>query len=506
MNNTENTTKHFVSIEVGANIFSRYADLTNTVSHALGEFVDNAIQSYLDNKESLKSIIPNYKLKVIIDIEWDENTNRAKVITVSDNAAGLDKIHFLKAFKSAETPDNNTGLNEFGMGMNTAAGWLGNTWSLRSSALGENIERTNTFDLSYVLNNEVRELPYTIKDAETNSHYTYITITNPTNNSPKHNSLSKIKTELASIYRKFLRNDEMELYVCDEKLTFTNYPILVAPYVKNKDGEKKEWKTEINIEVGKYKAKGFIAILKDINSAHNGLVLIRRGRVIIGDEDGKRYYPNCLFNSAGTFRYKRLFGELELEGFDVSFNKNDIQDKDNLEFLMKCIQEKLKNQEYNLLYEADNYRIDDNTKKVKKLIDAHDRSSNRTIEVSYNPSDPKDVIAASTEVTETNNEIILGQTTDKYIINDIPYELEVKFVNNNGSELFWVDLNEIEEHKIVCKIDTAHIFFKTYKVDNSIVTILKALTISKFMSIEQGDGTAQTMYHLFNDSIKKIKI
>ena len=33
------------------------------------------------------------------------------------------------------------------------------------------------------------------------------------------------------------------------------------------------------------------------------------------------------------------FGEIELEGFAVSFNKNDIQDKENLEMLMQALME-----------------------------------------------------------------------------------------------------------------------------------------------------------------------
>ena len=39
-----------VSIAIGATMFARYADLPNTVSHALADFVDNALQSYRDNK------------------------------------------------------------------------------------------------------------------------------------------------------------------------------------------------------------------------------------------------------------------------------------------------------------------------------------------------------------------------------------------------------------------------------------------------------------------------
>ena len=114
-----------VSIAIGATMFARYADLPNTVSHALADFVDNALQSYRDNKKQLQEIEPEYKFKISIDFIWDETTGRAKEISIVDNAGGLSEARFKKAFMTAETPENNKGLNEFGMGMKTAAGWLG---------------------------------------------------------------------------------------------------------------------------------------------------------------------------------------------------------------------------------------------------------------------------------------------------------------------------------------------------------------------------------------------
>ena len=60
--------KHTVSIAIGTTMFARYADLPNTVSHAIAEFIDNALQSYRDNKERLLSINPDFKFKVTLSI------------------------------------------------------------------------------------------------------------------------------------------------------------------------------------------------------------------------------------------------------------------------------------------------------------------------------------------------------------------------------------------------------------------------------------------------------
>ena len=55
-----------VSIALKPNVYTTFRDLPNTLSNTLGEYVDNAVQSYFDNKERLKSCEPNYKLQIYI--------------------------------------------------------------------------------------------------------------------------------------------------------------------------------------------------------------------------------------------------------------------------------------------------------------------------------------------------------------------------------------------------------------------------------------------------------
>ena len=370
-----NINKQVVSIEIGTTMFARYADLPNTVSHAIAEFIDNALQSYRDCKELLLANNPDFKFRVTIDFEWNSDDNRAKVITISDNAGGLNFRSFQKAFMTAETPEDNKGLNEFGMGMKTAAGWLGNTWSVRTTAIDEPVERFYEFNLQYVLDNDVKKLPYEEIQYPNKEHYTIVNIKSPTKNSPSSRSLEKIKAELASIYRQSLRANEMDLFVDGEPLSFDEYPVLEAPFAKTPNGDRIHWKKEIDFKFGKYRAKGFIAILKDINNTQNGLVLLRRGRVIVGAETDGRYFPKSLFGAQGNFRFKRLFGELELDGFEVSFNKNDIQDKENLEALMEALKGEIHTKDFDLYTQAEDYRVDENRKIVKKLVKRHNTST-----------------------------------------------------------------------------------------------------------------------------------
>lgn len=137
--------KKYTSIKLNARVYNTYKTRPNTIPHALGEFIDNAIGSYQQNKERLIENDSNYKLHIDINIEWvDKKTTK---ITICDNAAGISEHAYQTAFEPAHKPENDKGLNEFGMGMKDAALWLGDTWRVVSSALGEPIKRNLTFDL-----------------------------------------------------------------------------------------------------------------------------------------------------------------------------------------------------------------------------------------------------------------------------------------------------------------------------------------------------------------------
>ena len=108
-----------VSIALQPSVYSTFRALNNTVALTLSEYVDNSVQSYLNNKERLLALDPSYKFSVQINVDQNNDT-----ITIIDNAAGIDLNNYLRAFEPANIPLDATGLNEFGMGMKTASVWL----------------------------------------------------------------------------------------------------------------------------------------------------------------------------------------------------------------------------------------------------------------------------------------------------------------------------------------------------------------------------------------------
>ncbi|MBO6042312.1 ATP-binding protein [bacterium] len=93
-----------------------YEKRTYKPDYAIAEFVDNSIQSYLTVKPLLKLIDSEYKLK--IEINYDINNDS---LEIKDNAGGMTKEVFRNALILGNKPTNLNGLNEFGYGLKTAA-------------------------------------------------------------------------------------------------------------------------------------------------------------------------------------------------------------------------------------------------------------------------------------------------------------------------------------------------------------------------------------------------
>ncbi|WP_309707463.1 ATP-binding protein [Armatimonas sp.] len=341
-----------VNIRPGVSILSVLRHLNYKPWFAIAEFVDNSLQSFLSNKEAIDAIHGKpVKLRVHIDLDTTDGGR----LQIRDNAAGISVADFPRAFRPAEVPPDQTGLSEFGMGMKSAACWFASHWSVRTSALHDPVERTVSFDIEKIIQDKLEELTISSRPIGAKAHFTEVTLTN-LHKQPLGKTVSKIKEHLASIYRIFIRNGTLELIYNGEKLVYPEVTILISPYHKKPDDGVLEWRKEIDFDFGKgLSARGFAGIRKTGSASEAGFALFRRCRLIQGSIDDT-YRPTFIFGQSNGFVYQRLFGELELEGFEVSHTKDGFRWEEDEETFLELLKEHLDSHPLPLLDQSTGHR------------------------------------------------------------------------------------------------------------------------------------------------------
>jgi hypothetical protein len=339
----------------------------------MAEFVDNSLQSFLEHKKDLEEAEgKDFRLEVHIELDAKDGGR----LCIRDNAAGIHLKDYPRAFRPAEAPTDNRGLSEFGIGMKSAACWFAKRWTVRTSALGESAERTVTFNIEKIVEDKLEELAIETKLEKPKTHYTEIILEN-LHQPPQGRTIGKIKEHLASIYRVFLRKGILDLTFDGESLRCPDIRVLRAPHYKV-GGEPIQWLKDINFDLGKdMKVYGFAAIRETASTSDAGFALFRRNRLIQGSVDDG-YRPEVIFGKSNSFRYQRLFGELHLDGFEVSHTKDGFRWDENEEPFLDLLKEHLNSKPMPLLDQAEEYRV---RPKVRDLKPAADTAAGNTAAV-----------------------------------------------------------------------------------------------------------------------------
>lgn len=360
---TSNEQLRFVSIQPTSGVLGVLAHLNYKAWYALAEFVDNAIQSYHDYEESLKSAhAGDYRLSVVIS--WDTTT---RTLSVTDNAAGIHEVDFQRALQLAAVPPDRSGLSEFGMGMKSAACWFcgeSGNWTLETSALGESVKRSVHLDIARIISDTPDKLDILQEQAEPHEHYTRLTMRNIAN-APATKTFGKIKNHLSSIYRRYLIEGDLFIECFGNQLSRTHVEILRAPDKSVTEGPEVEWRKDINFMVGDVPVRGFGGIRARASTSDAGFAIFRRKRLIVGSE-GDGYRPEEIFGKSNSYRYQRVFGELDIENLSVTHTKDGLQwdESQELEFIEK-LKMQLDSPELPILRQAELYRAKEQSRDVR---------------------------------------------------------------------------------------------------------------------------------------------
>ena len=314
-----------VDITPTTKVYSYFENLNYRQESAYAEFIDNSIQSFIDHRDDLSSVMGDNPCRITI-------SHKNNVITVIDNAYGMDLKDFKRAIIINSIPENRTGRNEFGMGLKTAASWFGKKWTVKTTRFGDTNEYTATIDTELFAQNEESMIDAVITQVPAEDHYTIITIENLNRSIPIKKSMGVLKATLGGIYRRDINSNVVEIIYNDDTLQYKYPPILETI----EDGKPYEWKKTLDYDLEykekKYHVKGFVAIRQTGSSKYAGFTLFRRGRVVVGGLMDT-YKPYDIFGQAQSFESQRLFGEFDLDDFPIAQAKNQLMWDDELENL-----------------------------------------------------------------------------------------------------------------------------------------------------------------------------
>lgn len=305
-----------MELKIGLDTISNYKRLAYTPWHAIAELIDNSTQSYFNSKELEKHFKENDEM-LNVDIVYERDDD---ILRISDNSIGMSHDELEAALYVGKPPVNATGRSKYGLGLKTAACWLGNIWTIKTKKLGNPIEYSVKIDVDKIANGENTLIPTEVTK-NSDLHYTIIEIKNLNRTFPARTT-GKIKKFLKSMYRVDFRNKTLKLTWQGEELKWEE---IEERILKDREGNK--YKKSIKINVHGKEITGWVAVLGigGGSRADAGFSIIQSNRVIKGWPDSWR--PSKIYGQdqgSNDLINQRLFGEIHLDGFTVSHTKDSI--------------------------------------------------------------------------------------------------------------------------------------------------------------------------------------
>lgn len=318
---------------------------------AIAELLDNSITSYQQNCEALELLHgPDFTL--VLKVEYDSKLNQ---LVIADNAGGIPGERFPDAFALAKAPDDLRFISRYGVGMKAAACWFAREWTLRTSALGESVERTVAWSTTEITENEITEIPESVREVGSDEHYTVITLKNLIHSVNAPRTSKKIETFLPHIFREFIREYGVEIYWNGKCLEVEEQEILQASPEWDKSSPVRLWVEDVRLEMHDGRViVGRAFILRKMKRAYTALNMFWHQRLILGNIE-PNHRPSDLFGAGNSFETGRLCVELHLDEYEPTVDKKGFKFQDDEASLDEIINS-LKKAVPELLRQAREYR------------------------------------------------------------------------------------------------------------------------------------------------------
>lgn len=496
-----------VNIVPGVSMYSVLSRLNYKPWFALAEFVDNAVQSMVHMRELLTASEPAFRLVVAIESVSSEGGR----IVIRDNAGGIPLRDFPRAFKAAQAPPDASGLSEFGMGMKSASCWFARRWTVRTTALGEDLVHSIHFDVADIVRDQVEELRIHSQHAQPDEHYTEVVLSD-LHHLLAGRTLGKVKQHLADIYRVLIRRGDLELLFNGQPLKAAIPDILAAPYYRTPAGPEHVWSKEIQFHLDNGRSvHGFAALRETGSNSNAGFSLFRRGRVIEGSGD-EGYRPAVIFGKGNSFKSQRLFGELHLEGFAVSHTKDGFRWDDGEHIFLDALLTELDRAPLPLLKQAMGFRkLEHNRSLDRNVMDA---MSTTAASLAEHLPGAVDEVAALT-VPGTTAVLAPISVQHKRLIcfdhGNRRWEMTVE-IAGDASEAAWfsrfIDLEDPGAIRVTVRLNLAHPFLVRFghRDSESLEVILRmaiAMVVSEVLARQSGVEMAGVVGRNLNEVLSR---
>ena len=527
--------KDTVPIRPGIGLYALFPSLRYTPWVALGEMVDNSIQSYQEHREELIALNgPTYKLRIEINFSGGENPT----IQIIDNAAGIYTKDIQRAFTPAMPRENQQGIGQYGIGMKSSACWYAKYFTVRTRALGEPFSRTVTFDIPKIISDELYELDIEKEDVTNpKAHGTRILMRNLNQPIPMAGAASRVRSYLRSMYRDFLRTGELVLMINGEvqEVTTTNW--LKQPYWPTDrgptDDKVVEWIKDFEIELNEShvpdpdkandkppKVRGWVGILDKGATKKAGLALVWRRKVVQGggnlaESPDDLYRPGTIFGGSNSFERQRVLGELDVSELKVtSFKDAVVWKQGQEEELLKKIKVELNSGSNPLLKMAKNFRAVENSKdtnaKIEETVDEVVESAIRALI----DTNSEDGIGIDFELN-TKDEMPEPDRTNKTSVYQKVLTLIPQFKSNivlelksQGDDLSWLRVKQSsDQKKWTVTVNRDHPFMQSFTVADPdsldpVLRIALAIAIAEIQGLSSGYESAGFMRLAINDLLR----
>lgn len=483
-----------IQIRPKSSILARYRDLSYKLEGAIAEFIDNSTDSFFKHKNELEQI-GQKNCKVIIDIETDK-------ITIVDNAFGMNLNDFKRSVVLDSPPDDTSGRSEKGMGLKTAATWLGDYWSVETSEYGSEKGFFAELNVNEIKRDAPEEIEASEFECNKDKHYTIITI-KKLRKKIGGQAVNKLVNSLSRMYSLDIREKELVLIVNKTCLKYELPELWCNP--ETHEPYKKNFTIEFWYDNNMYSAYGWAGIREKGSIENEGFSIIRKGRALkIG------YKPKKIFGGPNSYSQQRLIGEIHLDGWDVTHIKSDVQWEGGLEDkLLDEIKEQIKDiiklaEERRVLKEyetpeAKNKMAKNNQDSFKKLKEIDTSESKKILQVPYH--------------IEPTIEYNQGKKVDEDpIINisfkNITYSFEIVYQNNHTNDWITIEKTNIpDRYRLILFIELD--YFKSYNDDRKKVEFLQKIAVtiatSLLLSKENGNQDFYVVLDALNTIVKITK-